>query len=151
MIHGTYKIEQFLIYALGVALALAVALTPGPVNSGAYTSDHVNRAGPRWSNDQHHEQGLIVRPDCVALPPGADAEYVAGRDAWGRPVIPAEPPKAFRENFPVEVELDVNLGTKHVAGQEIELHAGRFTFDPASNEVSLNGRMWQRDCLPSSK
>ncbi len=151
MIHGTYKIEQFLIYALAVALALAVAVMPVPANSGAYTSDNVNRVGPRWSNSQHHEQGLIVRPDCVALPPGADAQYVAGRDAWGRPVIPADPPKAFKENFPVEVELDVTLDSKHIAGKEIELHAGRFTFDPASNEVSLNGRKWQRDCLPSSK
>jgi hypothetical protein len=151
MIHGAYTFEQLLIYGLAVVLALAVAVTPGPANSGAYTSDHMKRTGPRWSNDLHHEQGLIVRPDCVALPPGADAEYVAGRDAWGRPVIPAEPLKAFRENFPVEVELDVNLGAKHIAGKEIELHAGRFTFDPATNEILLNGRKWQRDCLPSSK
>ena len=138
-------------YGLALALALAVAFAPGLAHSGAYTTDPVKRAGPRWSNSHHHESGLIVRPDCVALPPGADAEYVPGRDAWGNPVIPAEPPKGFRDSFPVEVDLDVNIGTKHIAGNEIEMHAGRFTFDPATNEISLNGRTWQRDCLPSPK
>lgn len=138
-------------YGLAMALAFAVAFAPGPANSGAYTTDRVERAGPRWSNDQHHELGLIVRPDCVALPPGADAEYVAGRDPWGRPVIPAEAPKGFNPSFPVEVELDVNLGTKYIAGKEIELRAGRFTLDPATGEISLNGRKWERDCLPSPK
>jgi hypothetical protein len=151
MNHGTYTFEQFLMYGLALALAIAVAFTPSRASSGTFTTDPVKRAGPRWSNDQHHEYGLIVRPDCVALPPGADAQYVPGRDPWGRPVIPAEPPKGFNESFPVEIDLDVNLGTKHIAGKEIELHAGRFAFDPATNELTLNGRRWQRDCLPSPK
>lgn len=67
-------------YGLAIALAIAVAFAPGPASSGAYTTDPIKRAGPRWSNHHHHEQGLIVRRDCVALPPGADAEYVSGRD-----------------------------------------------------------------------
>ncbi len=138
-------------YGLAMALAFAVVFAPGQASSGAYSTDRVERAGPRWSNDLHHERGLIVRPDCVALPPGADAEYVPGRDSWGRPVIPAEPHKRFKESFPVRVDLDVNLGTKHIAGKEIEMHAGSFSFDPATKEISLNGRKWQRDCLPSSK
>lgn len=138
-------------YGLAVALAIAVAFAPGPARSGAYTTNPIKRAGPRWSNHHHHEQGLIVRPDCVALPPGADAEYVPGRDPWGNPVVPAETPKSFNNSFPVEVYLDVNLGTKHIAGKEIELHGVGLTFDPATNELSLNGRKWQRDCLPLQK
>ena len=151
MRHGLSAYEEFLIYGLALALASIVAFTPSAARSGGYTNDPIGHAAPRWSNDQHHEYGLIVRPDCVALPPGADAEYIPGRDSWGRPVLPAEPPKSFSDTFPVEVDIDVNLGTKHIAGNEIELHAGRFAFDPATKELSLNGRRWQQDCLPPSK
>lgn len=151
MRHGTYTYFEFLIYGLAVALAITIAFAPSAARSGAYVNDPVGNFGPRWSNDEHHERGLIVRPGCVALPPGAGAEYVPGRDPWGRPVIPAETPKSFNDNFPVEVEIDVDLGTKVIAGQRIEMHAGRFAFNPATNELSLNGRVWQRDCFPSPK
>lgn len=149
MKHEAYTFEQLVIYGLAIALAIAVAFTPGIARSGAYeTHPRAKAAGPRWSNDLHHEQGLIVGRDCVALPPGADAEYVPGRDAWGRPVIPAEPPKGFREPFPMEVGLDVLLGTKHVGGKTIEMHGEYLGYNPATNELTLNGRTWQRDCHP---
>jgi len=151
MRHGLSAYEELLIYGLALALASIVAFTPNAARSGGYTNDPIDHFAPRWSNSQHHEYGLIVRPDCVALPPGAGAEYIPGRDAWGRTIIPAEPPNGFSNTFPVEVELDVNLGTKQIAGKDIELHAGRFTFDPATNQLALNGRKWQRDCLPPSK
>jgi hypothetical protein len=147
----THTCEQLIIYGLALALAIAVAFTPGNARSGAYESHPQADKPPRWSNDRHHEQGLIVRTDCVALPPGASAEYVPGRDAWGRPVVPAEPPKGFNDSFPVGVDLDINLGTKHVGGKDIEMHGGYLQFDPSTNELSLNGRTWQRDCLPSQK
>ncbi len=151
MRHGTYTYEEFLIYGLAAALAITMLFVPSVARSGAYVSDPLNYFGPRWSNEEHHERGLIVRPGCVALPPGADAQYIPGRDSWGRPVIPAETPKGFSNNFPVDVEIDVKLGSKQIAGQQIDLYGGRFAFDPATNELSLNGRVWQRDCFSSPK
>ncbi len=138
-------------YGLATALAVAIAFTPVPASSGAYTTDGPKSSGPRWSNDHHHQSGLIVRPDCVSLPPSASVEYLPGIDPWGHPIIPAEQSKGFQHSFPVEVDLDVKLGTKHIAGKEIDMNAGRFLFDPATNDLSLNGRRWQRDCHPSSK
>lgn len=126
-------------------------LHPIPANAGGYSTDAVIPKAPRWSNDYHHEHGLIVRPDCVALPPGAGADYIPGRDPWGRPVIPAEPMQAFRPSFPMGVDLDVNLGTKHIGGKDIELHGGYLAFDPATNDLTLNGHRWTRDCIPSPK
>lgn len=155
MKHEAYTFEQLVIYGLALALAIAIAFTPSSARSGAFETHPEGQAqgyvGPRWSNDHHHERDLIVRPDCVTLPPGASAEYVPGRDAWGRPVVPAEPPKGFRDSFPMGVGLDVKLGTKHVGGKDIELHGGNLNFDPSTNELSLNGYTWQRDCLPPPK
>lgn len=151
MKHETSAYEQFVVYALALAVALALTFFPVTARSGSYTTHEVAPAGPRWSNDHHHEYGLIVRPGCVALPPGAGAEYIPGRDAWGRPVIPAEPLQGFRPSFPMGVDLDVNLGTKHVGGKDIELHGGHLAFDPATNDLTLNGHHWTRDCIPSPK
>lgn len=151
MKHETSAYEQFLIYSLALALAFFMAFLPRVAYGGAYTTDERPVHSPRWSNDQHHEYGLIVRPDCVALPPGAGAEYIPGRDPWGRPVIPAEPLQGFRPSFPMGVDLDINLGTKHVGGKTIELHGGQLTFDPATNDLALNGHHWTRDCLQSPK
>lgn len=148
MRHGLYTLGCP-IYAL--VSASIVAFTVNVAHGGSYVNDPVNYYGPRWSNDQHHEYGLIVRPDCVALPPGAGAEFIPGRDPWGRPVIPAEPPKGFNNAFPPGVGIDVRLGARTIAGKDIELHAGYFAFDPATNEFSFNGRNWRRDCLPPPK
>lgn len=151
MRQGTGTILGKIIQGLSVALVIAAGFAPDVARGGAYVSDPIDYFAPRWSNDRHHERGLIVRPGCVSLPPGAGAEYVPGRDPWGRPVIPAETPRSFNNNLPLDVEIDVNLGTKRIAGQDIELHAGRFAFDPETKQLSLNGYNWQRDCLPSPK
>jgi len=151
MSHRYSTFEEFLTYGLAAALAVAMLFAPNAARSGAYTNDPHEYSGPRWSNDQHHEYGLIVRPGCVALPPGAGAEYIPGRDPWGRPVIPAETPESFNNNFPVDVEIDVDLGAKYVGGRKIDLNAGHFAVGPATNELSLNRHVWQRDCFPSPK
>ena len=151
MRHRTCSYEEFLIYGLAVALAITMVLAPDAARSGAYVSDPLDYFGPRWSNNEHIERGLIAGAGCVALPPGASAEYIPGRDARGRPVLPADTPKSFNNNFPVGVDVDVKVGTKQIAGQQIDLYAGRFAFDPATNELSLNGRVWQRDCFPLPK
>lgn len=128
-----------------------VALIPDPARSGAAASDPRDRHASRWSNDLHHESGLIIRPGCVALPPGAGAAYIPGRDSWGRPVIPAEPPRRFSSMYPAGIGVGVKLGTKQIAGRDIELYGGYFAFDPATNQFSFNGRDWRRDCLPPPK
>ena len=152
MRRGTYTYEEMIVYGLAVALAIAISFMPVTARSGGYTTDPMDHSGPRWSNDRHHEDGLIVSRDCVALPPGASAQYIPGRDAWGRTVIPAEQPKGFDNSFPVEVELDVLIGQKNIGGKKIDLTAGQFYFNPATNELSLNGRTWQqRDCNSSPK
>jgi len=130
------------IYALVVVSI--VTFTANVAYGGSYVSEPSDNFGPRWSNDRHHENGLIVRPGCVALPPGAGAKYIPGRDPWGRPVIPAEPPN---NAFPAGVGIDVILGSKHIAGWDIELHGGYLAFDPATNQFPYNGR----DCLPPPK
>jgi hypothetical protein len=72
MKHEAYTFEQLVIYGLAIALTIAAAFTPGIARSGAHKNrPRTKAAGPRWSNDLHHEQGLIVRRDCVALPPPA--------------------------------------------------------------------------------
>lgn len=149
MRHGINTTPGFGIYLL--VFASIVALIPNLARSGAYTSDPFDHFTPRWSNSQHHEYGLIIRPDCVALPPGAGAEYIPGRDPWGRPIIPAEPPKGFSSMFPAGVGVGVKLGTKQIAGRDIELYGGTFAFDPATNQFSFNGPDWRRDCLPPPK
>lgn len=130
-------------YGLAVALAIIIAFLPDTARSGGYTTNPSDQIVPRWSNDRHHEDGLIVGRDCVALPPGASAEYIPGRDAWGRTIIPAEQPKGFDNTFPVEVELDILLKQKSIGGKNIDLTA---------NGVPLIDRTWQqRDCQSSPK
>ena len=133
------------------ALAFTLALLSGPAIGGTYTTDAATTKPPRWSNDRHHEHGVIVQPDCIALAPGIGADYVPGRDAWGRQIIPAQPLQGFRPSFPMGVEIDVNLGTKHNSGKDIELHGGYMAFDPTSGALALNGHPWMRDCFPSPK
>lgn len=138
-----YTYKDMNVCGMAVALAIAIAFMPTAARSGGYTSDPRDHPGPRWSNDRHHEDGLIVGRDCVALPPGASAEYIPGRDAWGRTVIPAEQPKGLVNSFPVEVELDILLKQKNIGGKNIDLTA---------NGMPLIDRtLQQRDCHPSQK
>lgn len=128
---------------MAAALATAIALIPVAANSGKYTTDPKGHPVPRWSNDRHHEDGLIVGHDCVALPPHAGADYIPGRDAWGRTIIPAEQPKNFDNSLPMDVELDILLKQKNIGGKNIDLTA---------DAVPFNNRSWQpRDCHPSQK
>lgn len=131
------------VYSLAAVFVIALAFIPDTAMSGAYTTDRMENTRPRWSNDRHHEDGLIVGRDCVALPPGAGAQYVPGRDAWGRTILPAEPPRGFYNSFPVEVELDILLKHKNIGGKNIDVTA---------NATPYIEQAWQlRDCHPSQK
>lgn len=135
------------------AAALAGLLFAAPqAVAGGISNDPFERFGPRWSNSQHHERGLMIGPDCVALPPGVGAEYVPNRDPWGNPVLPAEQSYAFEEKFPAEVELDVYLDDRKLGGHPVESTVGDLEYDPASDTLTLNGReLRRRDCVPSVK
>lgn len=151
MVHRYPSFDTFAYSALAAAYACVLTLLPGLALAGTYTTDAATIKLPRWSNDRHHEHGVIVQPDCIALAPGIGADYVPGRDAWGRQVIPAQPLQGFQPSFPMGVELDVNLGTKTIAGKDIELHGGHLAFDPTTGTLDLNGHPWMRDCFPSPK
>ncbi len=128
---------------MAAALAIIVVFTPLTVQSGGYTTDSKNYSGPRWSNDRHHEDGLIVGRDCVALPPGVSAEYIPGRDAWGRTIIPAEQPQGLNTSFPLEVELEILLKQKNIGGKNIDLTASALPL--------IEQTLRLRDCQPSIK
>lgn len=144
MDHETSPYEQFIIYTLALAVALAVAFFPMTARSGAYTTPGAAPKAPRWSNEHHLRESVVVTPDCIAAPYGAGPDYIPGRDAWGNPVLPADPMTGFRPSLPMGVGIEVDLGTKHIGGHKVELYGQPLMFDP-------NGPSWQRDCLPTQK
>ena len=143
MRHASYIYKVMNMCGLTVALAIVLVFIPGTIWGGGYTTDPSNHSGPRWSNDLHHEEGLIVGRDCVALPPGASAEYIPGRDAWGRTIIPAEQPRGLHNSFPVEVEIDILLKQKTIAGKNIDITAYAMPYIEQSFRL--------RDCLSTQK
>ena len=143
-------IDQSLIYLLAIAFALAILLTPHPVMSGAYMSGGGGSHAPRWSNDFQLQQGLIAHPDCVTLAPGAGADYIPGRDAYGRPVPPADTLQPLMNTLP-GVDLDIKLGKKHFGDKTVKLYADGYGYDPVTDQFTLNGQPMQRDCLPWPK
>ncbi len=140
---GSYSCEDMIMYGLAIALATAIAFMPVAVMSGGYTSNPMDHFGPRWSNDRQLEDGLIVGRDCVALPPGVSAEYIPGRDAWGRTIIPAEQPKGLNNSYPLEVGLEILLKQKNIGGKNIDLTASALPL--------IERTIRLRDCHPSIK
>jgi len=145
MDHDTAPYEQFIIYTLALAVAVAVAFFPLAARSGAYTAGSPPPEAPRWSNENHHRNSVVVTPGgCISAPYGTGPDYIPGRDAWGNPVLPADPMTGFRPSLPMGVGVEVELGTKHIGGHKVELYGQPLMFDP-------NGPSWQRDCLPPQK
>jgi len=143
MRHGDCTLKDMIVSGMAAALAIIVVFTPLTAQSGGYTTDPKDNSGPRWSNDRHHEDGLIVGRDCVALPPGVSAEYIPGRDAWGRTIIPAEQPKGLNNSYPLEVELEILLKQKNIGGKNIDLTASALPL--------IERTLRLRDCHPSIK
>lgn len=150
MRHEANTVDQMLIYWLAIALALAILIAPQPAVGGAYVSGGNGYHAPRWSNDFQLQQGVIAQPDCVTMAPGASAEYIPGRDAYGRPVPPADSPRYFGNALPY-VDLDIKLGKKHVGGKTVKLYADGYAYDPATNQFMLDGQPLHRDCHPLPK
>lgn len=147
--HGEHSISDLLVYAVAFSIAAAIAFAPQKASSGSYDINAPIAPGARWSNDRHLADGLIVGPDCVTLPGRASAEYVPGRDAWGRPVPPADSHTGVNNFRSIPMELDVHLGRKKLAGKSVELSSGPTGYDPGQNTVG--GYPIQRDCTPYFK
>ena len=131
---------------------LAVTLTlASPVSSGGVYDNYGPQHGPRWSNSHHHESGIVAGYDCVRPGPGVDPTYVPGEDAWGRPVIPAGPRSKFRAGLPPGTSFDILLKKKTLAGRDLGVVAGPFTFDADSRPLALDGLPLPKDCLPDVK
>ena len=146
--YGEHRISDVLIYAVAFSLALAIALAPQRASSGPYEAGGNPPPGPRWSNDHHIIDSVTVGPDgCVAPAPGQRAEYVPGRDAWGRPVAPADDHTGFEKSIPVEI--DVHLKRKRIGRKRVDVSTGPMIYDPGLN--TLNGYPLKRDCTPHFK
>lgn len=142
-----HNYSDLLIYALGFSLALAIALSPSKALSGQWDTAAEPPPGPRWSNDHHIADSVIVTPDCVLPAPGQAAEYVPGYDAWGRPVAPADSHTGLVSPPPVEVE--VHLKSKRIGRRTVDVTTGEVVYDPATN--TLGGYPLARDCTPYFK
>ncbi len=151
MRHEAHTFEQMIICWLAIAMAILFMIVPQTAQSGAYETGQRGYHAPRWSNAAQLQQGLIAGPDCVAMAPGASAEYIPGRNAYGQPVPPADSPMIFGNAFPVDLDLEVKLKTKKIGRKSIDVYPDGLGYDQASNQVTLNGQPLHQDCLTSSK
>lgn len=134
-----------------LAIVCVLGISAVPATSGGINNDPKSGKAPRWSNDHHHESGVVFRPDCVGVAPGLDPTFEAGWDAYGYPVIPAGPRYRFSQNLPLGVDFDIILKQKSIGGYPLDLTAGHFTFDPATSDLALNGLPLTKDCVPAAK
>lgn len=132
-------------------MAVGVGMSTAPAIGGGINNDPKSGKAPRWSNDHHHESGVVIGPDCVGLAPGLDPTFEAGWDAYGYPVVPAGPRYRFSQNLPLGVDFDIILKQKSIGGYPLDLTAGHFTFDPATRDLALNGLPLTKDCVPAAK
>lgn len=140
---GEHTLSDLLIYGIAISIALAMALAPQKASSGSYNAGAPASTGPRWSNDHHIANTVTAGPDCVELAPGQSSNYIPGRDAWGRPVAPADGHTGYAVVLPpVEVKKD------HI-GKSVTTFTGPMIYDPVQN--TLNGYPPLRDCTPRVK
>ena len=144
MHHESSPYEQFIIYALALALALAIAFFPISARSGAYSTTAPAPTAPRWSNEHHLRYSVVITPGCVSAPYGSGPDYIPGRDAWGNPVLPADPTTGYYPSLPMGVGVEVDLGTKHLGGHQDDRYGQPLMLDP-------NSHAWPRDCLTPQK
>jgi len=151
MRHEAHAFEQMIVYWFAVALAILFMIVPQAAQSGGYDTGQRGYHPPRWSNAAQLQQGLIVGPDCIAMAPGASAEYIPGRDAYGQPVPPADSPMMFGSALPADIDLEVKLKSRRIGRKSVDVYADGLGYDQASNQVTLNGQPLHQDCLAASK
>ena len=142
-------LHHLLPFLTAAVLALTLWATAREARSDGFDGGRSVPAGPRWSNDHHHLQGTIVGPGCVLPSPDYQAGYVAGRDAWEHPVIPAETPQ-HGQALPLAVELDVLLAQKQIAGRDLNLSATA-PLDIAPRAGGAWSGPGPQDCFPAFK
>lgn len=152
MSRDEHSFSDLLIYAIAFSLAAAIVFAPQKARSGSYTADASIHSKPRWSNEHHvsnpYYGAATASPDCIGYAPGASPEYVAGVDAWGRPVSPAEGYGHYAKT-PLPVEVDVLLKHKRTGKRHVGVTTGPITLDAANNMI--NGYPVSRDCAHSIK
>jgi hypothetical protein len=157
------RIEYIMIYLIGLVIALTLMGMPNTArsdaldyNGGPGFDDNLRdtpeppplrRRAPRWSNQHHYDAALATRADDCAMSP----DYVAGVDAWGDPVIPADLPRRYSGWAPSAVDIDLNVGHKQIGGHHAELTAGDIYYDLANRQLNVNGAPLVKDCLPPTK
>ena len=142
MMNGLQKVDWRILGA--IAVALAIALVAPRVAYGGGLDRKTPQAGPRWSND-HHVPGVSVAPDCRDR-----ADYVAGRDVWGRPVAPADLPTASPNTPPLIVDVEVDVPRRQAAAGVGRQATAHVPVDLAAGTLASNGARPQ-DCIPSVK
>ena len=135
MTNGLQTLDWRMLAALAAALAIALVASPRAAHGGGLDRK-ASPAGPRWSNE-HHMPGVSVTTDCRDR-----ADYVAGRDAWGRPVAPADLPSVSPNTPPLIVDVEVD-----VPGRQATVHV---PVDLSAGALAANGARPQ-DCIPSVK
>lgn len=145
---GEHTVSDLLIYGIAFSIAAAIALTPQKASSGSYDTAAPVPAGPRWSNDHQIADSVIAGPDCVELAPGQSANYVPGRDAWGRPVAPADGHTGYATVLP-SVEVEIQKKKKKHGSRAVTVHTGPMYYDPLHN--TLSGYPVPRDCAARVK
>lgn len=141
---GEHTLSDLLIYGVAFSIAAAIAFAPQKAASGSYDTGAPVPVGPRWSNDHQIADSVIAGPDCVELAPGQSANYVPGRDAWGRPVAPADGHTGYRTVLP-----SVEVAKKKTPHKSVTIHTGPMFYDPLHNTVS--GYPLARDCTATAK
>lgn len=145
---GEHALSDLLIYGIAFSIVAAIALAPQKAASGSYDTSAPVPAGPRWSNDHQIADSVIAGPDCVELTPGQSANYVPGRDAWGRPVAPADGHTGYVTVLP-SVEIDIHKKKNKHGHKTVTAHTGPMYYDPLHNTVT--GYPVSRDCTPTVK
>ena len=127
-----------------LAAALAIALLAPPAALGGGLEREAAPVGPRWSNE-HHVPGISVATGCRDR-----ADYVAGRDAWGRPVAPADLPSLSPNTPPLIVDVEVDVPRRQAGnggGRQATVHV---PVDLAAGALASKG-MRPQDCIPAVK
>lgn len=149
MRHSEHPLSEILMCWIALAIALAIAFSPQNAAGGAYDSEAVYGKAPRWSNDHQLADTVIAGPDCVSPSPSQQAEYLAGRDAYGYPVAPADNYTGYRNTAGPKVELEVQLDQKMPGGKAVDITSGTIPYTVGSAQGGYYPP--QRHCAPYFK
>lgn len=141
---------MFRALALVLALGLALTLAGRPSAADGFAAGPAvdRQPAPRWSNEHHNWAAIDIGPDCLIYPaPGFGAAYMPGVDAWGRPIVPLESPRAYGGALPLGGEIDFQLLRMQIGEFEYEM-GGYIPLEPGRGPIPSGGPSLPRDCHP---